>query len=367
MNCLTNELFNVMNRPGTAILCIARNESPFTAEWLEYHFKLGFDRIYFVSTDASFGKIEEFFERSEFRSRIELFHFDDFRPGWQMGCYNTFFPLVKEEWVLVLDIDEYLFIHEYPNIHDFLDTVRDGVGQIQFPWLILMSESYCHDRTFDILEESGKFVSDHMKSMVRRSHAAGLGIHSHGIRHSRNILSSGVEVPGRPTHDSFLGDIAYYRNHPFVLHFCSRGHFDVLNRIIDHQFFNGKNGEREKDRVRRFLTIESSWENLPTRYLLMQFYRSLPRVTIDIKVPKLKAQTDVQSLSDIFYNNITKVVDFDCPDPGVLDTEFERRFQLVRKLAQLDLSGKCNHDDYLACSTQLEYIGKLRKYLASLR
>ena len=98
-SCLTNEFINVMSRPGTAILCIARNESPFTAEWLEYHFKLGFDRIYFVSTDASFEIIEEFFERSEFRSRIELLHFDDFRPGWQMGCYNTFFPLVKEEWV----------------------------------------------------------------------------------------------------------------------------------------------------------------------------------------------------------------------------------------------------------------------------
>jgi hypothetical protein len=354
-----------MNKPTAAILCLGRNESPFTLEWLEYHFELGIDRIYFISTDTNFFEVEEFFEGSGFRSRIQLYHFDNFKPGWQIGCYNTFFPLIKEEWVLIMDIDEYLYLNAYPDVHSFLGTIHNGIGQIQFPWLILMSASYFHKHTFDIIKESKKFASDHMKSMVRRNCVTGLGIHSHGIRRLKNILSSGVEAPGRHSHDRFLSDIGYYRNFPFILHFCSRGHFDVINRITDHQFFNTKNGNTEKRRIRDYLSSDPNWENLPTRYLLMQFYRSLPTVEIDIAVPKLEAKTDVRTLFEIFQRNISKIVDFDCLDLNILDKEFERCFQLTHKLELLEFPVECNHDDYLACDSQLEYIGHLRQRLLS--
>ena len=39
----------------TALLCVARNELPYTEEWLEHHLSLGVDHIYYVSTDTDFG------------------------------------------------------------------------------------------------------------------------------------------------------------------------------------------------------------------------------------------------------------------------------------------------------------------------
>ena len=99
----------------------------------------------------------------------------------------------------------------------------------------------------------------------------------------------------------------------------------------------------------------------------MQFYRSLPTVEIDVTVPKLEAKTDVWALLNIFRHNINKIMDFECPELRVLDKEIENRYQLARKLALLDYSTICSHDDYLACSSQLEYIGHLRKLLVSLQ
>lgn len=348
-----------------AILCIARNESPFISEWLEYHFKQGFDHIYFVSTDKDFAKIEKSIKVNKFRLKVDLHHFDDFEPGWQIRCYNLFFPLIKEDWLLVMDLDEYLYLNTYPDVQNYLDTVHDGIGQIQFPWLNLMSASYFHGRTFDIVGESEMYASDHMKSMVRRTGVTGLGIHSHGISHLKNSWSSGVEVPARHTHRFFLDNVQYYQKHPFMLHFCSRGHFDVINRIIDHQFFNTKNGHTERQRLHEYLTADPNWTNLPTRYLLMQFYRILPTVELDIIVPELKAKTDVWALLNIFHRNIKKILDFDCPELWALDNKFENQYQLARKLAGLDLPAIGNQEDYVACSTQLEYIEHLRKLLVN--
>lgn len=80
-------------------------------------------------------------------------------------------------------------------------------------------------------------------------------------------------------------------------------------------------------------------------------------------MPKLEAQTDTRALFDIFQHHINTIMEFDCPDMEELEKEFESRFQLVRKLARLGLTAICDYEDYLACSSQLEYIGHLRKRL----
>jgi hypothetical protein len=347
----------------TAILCIARNETPFTEEWLEYHFNIGIDRVYYISTDSDFAQVRAFFNRCKFRSRVELFHFDSFHPGWQMQCYNAYFPLVKEEWVLVIDMDEFLYLNSFSNIREFLKTFDNDVGQIQFPWLNLMSNDYCHDQTFDILRQSEKYVSDHVKSMVRRRCSSGLGIHSHGISQMKNCLSSGFQISAKVRHPFLLDEIQYYNKHPFVMHFCSRGHFDVLNRIMDHQFFNEKNGPIEKIRVLKYLLNEARWSNIPTRYMLMQFCSSLPKANVQCSMPKIVSRTDVNGLKQIFMKIMPKIINFDGVDCENIETCFENRYHLADKLSRQHLSPIGDRHDYLKYNTQEEYISKLRTSL----
>jgi hypothetical protein len=348
----------------TAILCIARNETPFAEEWLEYHLGLGIDRIYYVSTDSDFHEVQQFFGNSRYRFGVELFHFDTFTPGWQIRCYNQFLPLIQEDWILVVDLDEFLYLNPFSSIQDFLSGFPDDVGQIQFPWLILMSKDYCSDRVLEIAGHAEKHVSDHVKSMVFRQCTTGLGVHSHNISQFKSCLSSGVVTERKDRHELFLTDTAYYHQHPFVLHFFSRGHYDALNRIMDHQFFNSKNGERERSRVLDYLLNEPSWSNIPTRYMLMEFYSTL--TTVDTRcenLPELESKTDLANLKTILLRNIKKVIDCDWVHLEALETSFENRFHLSEKLATQSVSGLCTLDDYRECKTQLEYVAKLRKSL----
>lgn len=345
----------------TAILCIARNESPFTEEWLEYHFKIGIDRVYYVSTDSDFSHTKAFINRSKFRSRVELMHFNKFDPGWQGRCYNAHLPLIDEDWILVIDLDEFLYLNSFTHIQKFLDSIDDDVGQVQFPWLNIISPNYCQDRVLDILRQAEKHVSDHVKSIVRRSCLTGLGIHAHQIHQSKTCMSSGLEVSGRPRHPFLFNDGQYYENNPFILHFCSRGHFDALNRIMDHKFFNAKSGRSEKARLSRFLSDEFDWSNVPTRYMLLQFYSSLPTANVQCSMPSMESHSNVNDLKEIFLKNIQNVVDFSQSDLEKMEACFENRYEFSNKIMSQDWSGMFHVDDYLASISQLAYIDKVRK------
>ena len=349
----------------TAILCIARNETPFTEEWLEYHFSLGIDRIYYISTDSDFARIESFMDGSRFRSRVELRHFQDFRPGWQIQCYNDHLPIITEDWVLVIDLDEFLYLNTFSTIEEFLGNVGTGMGQIQFPWLNLMSANYFESRVLDIPGRSAKFVSDHVKSMARRSYITRLGIHSHGVDPLKNCLSSGHELPARAKHSALFTDLQYFQKYPFIMHFVSRGHLDVLNRILDHQFFNDKNGPVERDRLSSYLTGSAGWSNIPNRYLLIAFLSTLPTVNIEVNLPSISARTNLQDLESLFLKNIGKIIDFEDDGDTPLTSHFENRYRLSQKLSTHDLSGASKLDDYLKCETQLEYINQLRCLLTN--
>lgn len=349
----------------TAIVCIARNESPFLEEWAEYHFRLGFDRIYCISTDDDLTKAKGAVGRCAFSSRIELGHWTDFEPGWQMACYNAQLPLVEEDWLMVIDVDEFVYLRRFESIHEYLDTIGGEIGQIQLPWLLHLSATYSQDRVLTIAHDSRGRVSDHVKSIVRRASVDGLGIHDHGVRRLETCLSSGAQVPIRPRHGSLLTDPEYADRHPVVLHFASRGHLDMMNRIMDHRFFDGKSGKAERQRLARFLLEPADWSNIPTRCLLMQFYRALPRIENAVPVPRLDSRTDVDDLREIFRAHIRSLIGFDCPDLAEIEERFERRSQLAVKLTKLDATSMVRLDEYLECGTQVDYTHRLRASLVN--
>lgn len=352
-----------MNSPSTAILCIARNEQPFAEEWVEYHLGLGFDHIYFVSTDDDFGDVQAYYQALDFGTKVSLHHFDQFKRGWQQACYASFFSQVQEDWLLVLDLDEFLYLNTVSDIQGFLGTFKDNVNQIQFPWLNIFSNSYFHETTFGVLNDSAKYASNHVKSIARRRVVRSVGIHYHRVPEASTVLSSGEMVQGKSMHDTFVRDPSYYAGHPFILHFASRGILDTLNRITDHRFFNDITGESEKARLGRFLTGRPTWPTLPNRFLLMKLLQTLPEVDVDVSLPSLRSTASVESLSRIFHRAINTTVDFRSRDLSNVEQAFEGKFALVYKLNRLELDNVGGVEQYLECKTHLQYVAQIRKSL----
>ena len=111
-----------MKAPSTAILCIARDEQPFAREWIQYHLNLGFDHIYFISTDDDFSSVHALYSGFNFGSKVSLHHFNDFNRGWQINCYRHFSSQVEEDWLLILDLDEFLYLNPNTDIKSYLAT-----------------------------------------------------------------------------------------------------------------------------------------------------------------------------------------------------------------------------------------------------
>ncbi len=351
-----------MTTSSTAILCIVINETPYLEEWLEHHIELGIDCIYLISTDKDYQSMMDFVASSKYKNNIKLYHYQDFKRGWQIRCYNSHFKNIEEDWLLILDSDEYLYLNAYKNIHDFLSLADHEVGQIQFPWLNLTTTEYTHNKTVDILNQPTGYASDHVKSMVRRKYLRGIGIHSHAIGKTKNLLSSGYETQQKNKHALFINDPSYYQHHPCILHFTSRGCLDVMVRIIGHQFFNAKNGAHEHSRLKRFLLNEANWKNLPNRFLLLKIHQSLPSVELNFKLPKLQSSINNESLFELFLHNIQKIVEFDSSSQTEIETVFEKKYQLQTKLESLTLDN-CDTKEYLKYKSQLGYANKLRKQL----
>lgn len=354
-----------MNTPSTAILCIVKNEQPFAEEWLEYHLGLGFDHIYLVSTDDDFNDVQAYYRALGFGAKVSLHYFNQFQSGWQQACYAHFFPQVQEDWLLVLDLDEFLYLNTAPNIRRFLGTFGDKVNQIQFPWLNLFSDRYFHETTFGVLNDSKKYASNHVKSLVRRRLVTSIGVHYHRTLETSTVLSSGECVREKSMHDTFVRDPSYYANNSFILHFASRGYLDTLNRIIGHRFFNDIAGENERIRLRKFLTGRPSWSDLPNRFLLMKVLKSLPEVDINLSLPPLKSTTNVEILLNIFHQTINTMVDLGCRNLSTVEQNFDEKFALDYKLNQLELGDVCVPEQYLKCKTQLEYIAQIQKTLCA--
>ncbi len=349
--------------PTTAVLCIARNEHPYFAQWLEYHFKIGVDRIYVLSTDDDFPAILNLMVSSDHIDRLEPLHYHDFKPGWQMRCCNRFSHLVREDWLLILDLDEFLYLPQGSRIQEFTREVDESVDQVQFPWLLFKSRSYYERSVFDIPNVSEGHRSDHVKSMARTRSVSAYGVHSHRVQ-GRSTLSSGEQVKPRPRHEQLFYDADYPRAYPTVLHFSSRGYFDTLSRILSHRFFNGMNSDDEKRRVSDFLTQPASLDHVPARVFLSLVYDQMPVASIPtLELPPLEKTIDADLVVRIFLRSIEGIVAVESNTMPDLVDEFEQRFKVKEKMLQLELPGTFDLEAYGQCGSQLGYVSRLRKQL----
>lgn len=104
-----------------ALVCIAKNEDNYIAEWVEYHVKLGFENV-FVYENNWRCKYEH--------PKLIKIPFDG--VSQQINAYNHWLTNKKNEydWVAFFDVDEFLVLKKHKNVQDFvLDYKgRNGIG-----------------------------------------------------------------------------------------------------------------------------------------------------------------------------------------------------------------------------------------------
>ena len=103
-------------------------------EWMDYHYKCGFDFILFYddySEPSVKSIIEDYgkFDKSKYLV-LERLHpkitNEPITINWQGNCpkifINTFLPYIQKhmDYVLYIDMDEYLYLNKYKNIKELI-------------------------------------------------------------------------------------------------------------------------------------------------------------------------------------------------------------------------------------------------------
>lgn len=129
----------------TTLIATARNEGPFLLEWVAYHRAIGFDRIIILS-DPSQDGTEPLLDKLASTRAITHIPRDQQAEIDTKGFRNRAYahaltlPEVQQsDWVMVLDIDEYLNIHVGNGTLEDLFGAMDRIGQtdvISLSWRI---------------------------------------------------------------------------------------------------------------------------------------------------------------------------------------------------------------------------------------
>jgi hypothetical protein len=105
-----------MARVNFAIVAIARRENLDVEEWLNYHYGIGFDRIYLYDNPGA-GDADLVFLRYDERLVLTTITGE----GRQSGAYKHFIDNFREEtdWVAFLDLDEFIVLREDKTFRGF--------------------------------------------------------------------------------------------------------------------------------------------------------------------------------------------------------------------------------------------------------
>lgn len=107
------------------VCCIAKLEGPYILEWVTYHLKLGFSKIYIYDNNNDKTRLRSYFNNRDHVSqkisdKVILIHF----PGKvkQMEAYNNFIihHSNKHKWVAIIDCDEFVVLKNWEPITEFL-------------------------------------------------------------------------------------------------------------------------------------------------------------------------------------------------------------------------------------------------------
>ena len=163
------------------IIAIAKNEQLYIAEWIEHHLSLGFDRLIIADND------DEFILPGIIDNPAVIFENYCGKNGVQPMAYRGLFKKYQKDfdWLLFIDIDEFVMLEGYDNIKDFLknfdcDEVRISCKHFTDSDLLDTDGDYrVVDRfTEPISVDEDRFVKSFINTRVNIRHRM---IFGHGI------------------------------------------------------------------------------------------------------------------------------------------------------------------------------------------
>lgn len=114
-----------------AIVAIAKCENHYIKEWVEYHHRIGIDKIFlFDNNEINGEKFEDVINDYINSNFVEIINKRGIHPEIGKNIQSQFsregYKLAQQEydWIAIIDIDEYITFNSCENIKDFLSDPK---------------------------------------------------------------------------------------------------------------------------------------------------------------------------------------------------------------------------------------------------
>jgi hypothetical protein len=169
------------------LVCIAKNEENYIEEWISYHKKLGFDKIFVYENNWRCSSNDESIVKIPFDGEVK-----------QTLSYNHFLSTYHNEfdWVAFFDVDEFLVLKKHNNVKDFLINYKD-YRSVGINWVLFGDNGIesVIDNDYSVLKRFTKRqigVNQHVKSIVNLNNPPQMGVHvpkCQWVDTNKNVIS----------------------------------------------------------------------------------------------------------------------------------------------------------------------------------
>ncbi len=198
---------------NVGLFSCAKDEGPFILEWIAYHLLIGFDPILIYSNDSTDGTTEllDALDKNGVISHV----LQDLKPGEipQHAAADKAYlhpSLVYTDWLMWLDIDEFLYCAGFDNRVANLIERCDGIAEgVAINWLIFGDGHHDHwepglvTQRFLRRAENDHRLHRRYKTLFQTSEKIrGFGIHRpHLYKGFQRDGGQFVNASGRPMHE----------------------------------------------------------------------------------------------------------------------------------------------------------------------
>ena len=238
---VTNKILN-KNKTKIAICCIAKLENNYIKEFVQYHKKIGIDKIILCDNNDKDAENFDVVLRDYISSGYVII--EDYRGEYraQVRSYTECYQKYKDkfDWIAFIDIDETIGLQGFDNIHDFLDLPEfKKINCIRLCWkqytdsgLIYTPNDYSYKRFTKFLPITTPYVSNATKSILR-TNLDNLKFNSpHGplkdkrikpVNSVGNPCENNIEISNYTWNNAFLNHYRFKTIHEYVMNKMVKG------------------------------------------------------------------------------------------------------------------------------------------------
>ena len=227
---------NEDNRLKLALCTMGKKENLYVREFVEYYIKIGFDHLFLY--DDNDPDTEKIIDEVPTKLRDRVTVFDNLRSkninnqsDAFTDCYHR--NLYKFDWILMVDMDEFLYVIDDTLRHYLQSSVFDKCDFIKFHWGISTDNGlvYYDNRTMMERFKSPFIKSRFIKTIVRGNIPDLLyWVHSPRYSPKRNVTCSNIGEVFSYTNINFEWVLPINVDKAFIIHFKLKSTEEFVNK-----------------------------------------------------------------------------------------------------------------------------------------